>query len=354
MQGPRTSLFLIDTDGNTVINDFLDNRCLNCITENHKGGNRSVICKFDEIKRHVYYCNDAKGQLYVCDDKEKTSRNFQTLIDLINHSRESLIRRHRDLVLEVRRSAFKKIDELEHNIAHINADAINEFYSYITQDTLVTNYRKLQDLIADNIRKHPSEAVDLIAKLTRYNLNIKTELSVVAKLNNPDGKPSFNVGNPRDAIMSSVYMLYPMFNKRQVFVNVGENWNKFDIDYDALQVVSFYIIENATKYTEKNSRFDIDFKRSQHGFVIEFSMKSLYIDEVERKQIFNEGFRGNQAQASKRGGKGIGLYRAVRLARLMGGEVVFEAGEDSWIGKDGLLYADNRFIIKLPVRVPIR
>lgn len=354
MPSPRTNIFLTDANGNTVINDFSNNNCLNCIAENITKDKRTVRCPQDEVKRRLYYCKDDIGQLFVCDDKEKTSNNFKTLIDLIIHSRVSLIKRQQDLALGVRRSAFRDLDALEHNIAHINSDAINEFYSYITQDTLVTNYRKLQELISKNIQKHPDDAVDLIAKLARYNLNIKTELSVVAKLNNPDSKASCNVGNPRDPIMTSVYMLYPLFHDRKVYVNVSDYWDKFDFDYDALQVASFYIIENATKYTESGSQFNISFQREQHTFLIEFSMRSLFIEELEEELIFNEGFRGGQAQKTKRGGKGIGLYRAKRLARFMGGDLLLEAGVESRLGKDGLLYADNKFVIEIPVRVPIR
>ena len=353
MASPRTKIFLADVEGKTIINDFSDNNCLHCIVECNKEGKRSSVCCIDGIKRHVFFSSDERGKLYVCDDKEKTSRNFQTLIDLINHCRPSLVKRHAELATEIQRAAFKELDALEHNIVHINADAINEFYSFITQDTLVTNYWKLQDLIAENINSHKEDAIELIAKLARYNLNIKTELSVVSKLNNPDGKPSFNIGKPRDAIMSSVYMLYPMFKRKKVYVDVGECWDKFEIDYDALQVASFYIIENATKYTQKDSRVNIVFTRDQHTFTIDFIMRSLFVDQTEVSHIFDEGFRGAQALKTKKGGKGIGLYRAKRLARFIEGDLQFVAGSEAIIGKDGFEYADNTFRITIPVRMPI-
>ena len=185
-------------------------------------------------------------------------------------------------------------------------------------------------------------------------MNIKTELSVVSKLNNPDGKPSFNIGNPRDAIMSSVYMLYPVFKMKKVYVKIAENWEKFDIDYDALQVASFYIIENATKYIERDSIFNIGFTRTQHSFLVEFAMSSLYIEESEEHHIFDEGYRGLQAVNASKKGKGIGLYRAKRLAHYFGGELLLEAGRKPRQGKDGLTYSDNKFIIELPVRMAIR
>lgn len=351
---PRTKLYITDVTGNPIINDFDVGVCLNCILDCHKQGKRSTDCQIDGFKKHVKFISDEQGKIYICDDKEKTSRNFQTLVDLIKHCRPSLIKRHNEIASDIKRIAFKELDALEHNIVHINADAINEFYSFITQDTLVTNYWKLQELIAENINSNRNDAIELISKLARYNLRIKTELSVVAKLNNPDGKPSFNIGKPRDAIMSSVYMLYPMFKNRNVRVEVGESWDKFEIDYDALQVASFYIIENATKYIEKDSTFNIRFVRTQHQFRVEFLMMSLFIEENEVDHIFEEGYRGVHAQKTKKDGKGIGLYRAKRLVHFIEGELHLEAGKESKNGRDSMLYAENKFVIELPVRMPIR
>lgn len=353
MVSPRTNIYLSDETGHAVINDFAEQSCLYCISSCSEKGMRSTLCGIDGKKRHVFFVQDERGQLYICDDKEKTSKNFLTYVDLIKHCRPALIDRYRNLAADIQRVAFKELDAFQHNIVHINAEAINEFYSYITQDTLVTQYWKLHDLISDNITRHKEESVELIAKLARHNLRIKTELSVMAKLSNPDGKPSFNLGKPRDAIMSNVYMHYPMFNKRSVRVKVSENWDKFNIDYDTLQVASFYIIENTTKYTEKGSTLNIDFKMTPHQFSIEFSMSSLFVMPSEIERIFDEGFRGEEAQKTKRGGKGIGLYRAQRLVSFMNGKLLIEAGTMAHLGKDGYYYADNKFIIELPVSLPI-
>ena len=344
---------LFDSKGHTVIDDFEDKTCVGCILECHQAGARTTDCRLDGLQHRVYFTNDDKGRLYVCDNKERTTKNFLTLVELIKHCRPYLLDRYNTLALDIQRAAFKELDAFEHNIVHINAEAINEFYSYITQDTLVTNYWKLQELIEENINKSKSEAVELIAKLARHNLRIKTELSVMAKLSNPDGKPSFNTGKPRDAIMSNIYMHYPMFNKRKVYVKVEDNWDRFNIDYDALQVASFYIIENATKYTEKDSTFSVDFIMTAHQFSIIFSMCSLFVDPNEVDMIFEEGYRGEEARKTRKGGKGIGLYRAKRIVGFFNGQLRLEPGKEAHKGKDGLNYADNKFIIELPVSMPV-
>lgn len=312
-----------------------------------------VECPKDKKKRRVLMCNDSQGSLLICDDKEKTAKNFHSLVELLKHGRSIAIEKYKDILGDARLEATKELDTFKHNIVHINADAINEFYSFIPQESLFSNYRQLQEIIADTVKRHPKETVDLIARLAQYNFNLKTELSVVSKLNNSSSMPSYANGNPRDAIMSSVYMLYPLFKKHSVHINVGNYWDKFDIDYDALQVASFYIIENSVKYSMKNSSVNIDFNRHPRSLQIVFDMTSFYISEVEEKMIFNEGFQGKQAVSSKRGGKGIGLYRAKRLVNFFEGELYLEAGDNGFKESDGYIYAQNKFVIELPIKMSI-
>lgn len=354
MVAPRTKLLITNAKGDTVINDFAENNCLNCILNIHKQGQKSAVCPIDNVRRHILYASDYLGQIYICDDKEKTSKNFKVLAELILHSRPALLRRYDAMETDIRRNAFKEMNDFKHNIVHLNTDAINEFYYFIEQEYLVKNYRKMRDKIGETIADKPNQAADLIAHLARYNLNIKTEISAVSKLNNPDSKPNFSPGNPRDAIMASVYTLYPLFRKRSVVVNVNEYREKFEIDYDALQVASFYIIENASKYSEKGGTLNISFTRNQHELKIEFTMNSLFLDEDEATHIFDEGFQGKQAIATERGGKGIGLYRAKRLVSFFEGDLTVNAGNDTSMGKDGFWYATNSFVIALPVRMSVK
>ena len=354
MAGRRTNILLTNANGETIINDFNDGACLNCIVSNNSTGQRTAVCSLDGVKRHLFVQDDTVGKLYICDEKEKTTRNFLTLVNLIMHCRPSLIERYESLDKDVRRATVKEIEAFKHNIVHINSDAINEFYSLISQDYLIKNFSKLHDKISEIICDNPDEAAELMARLVKYNLNIKTELSVVSKLNNPDSKPSFSTGNLRDAVMSSVYTLYPMFRERQVYINVGEYREKFDIDYDALQVAVFYIIENSIKYSQKGSTVNVDFIRGQHVLSIEFTMNSFFIEDEEIPHLFVEGFQGTMARKSGRGGKGIGLYRAKRLADFIEGELKLEAGDYPCRGKDGYLYADNKFIMEIPFRTQIR
>lgn len=353
MPSSRTNILLTNSKGETIVNELSEALCQNCIVHSNNNGIRMLSCPVDGVKRRVALHQDNIGSLFVCDDKEKTTKNFISLVELIKHGRPSIVDKYSKIIDDARREAGKELEVFKHNIVHINADAINEFYAFISQEYLVKNYRKLQDIIEETISKRPKESVELIARLAQYNFNLKTELSVVAKLNNPDSKPNYSNGNPRDAIMSSVYMLYPLFKKRGVHINVGEYWEKFDIDYDALQVASFYIIQNSVKYSKKGSTVNITFCRHPHNLLIELGMCSFYIPEIEESLIFNEGYQGAQARKSGLGGKGLGLYRAKRLVCFFEGDLSVIAGEESVDSQDGFSYALNKFVINLPVRMSL-
>lgn len=350
MEERKTNIYIQTHDKDIVLNTLPDISCLLCIGENIKSGIKNTTCPLSNVKKRLSYKSLAQGELYICDSKEKTSNNFKVLAELIEHSVPNLI----SLYEKTQESSFAKvrgeIDSFKHNIEHINSDAINEFYCFVPQETFVRKYRDLLDSVKQAIKKDLDGAGDLITRLARYNLNVKTELSVFSKLNNPTTLPNYSLVNPRDAIMTNVYMLYPDFKKKSVYVDVGEYYKRFNVDFEAIQVATYYIIENAAKYTMRSSKMNISFSERLDVLVVEFVMKSLYVDEGEESLIFTEGYKGKQAQKAGKSGKGIGLNRAMRLIEFCKGRLTMEAGEDIQ-NNGGLKYATNTFRVFLPMKI---
>ncbi len=349
MEPHRTNVFLSSSSGETIINELPNEHCLLCISSNQRSNTSSILCPIDNCRKRIAVKSSSIGNLYICDDKEKSAKNFNSLVELLYHSSKTVIDKHILAKKQAIEATRNEIDSFKHNIEHINSDAINEFYSFIPQDTFVKNYRKLQESVDEALRKDKKGGIDLITRLARYNLNIKTELSIITKLSSEGGKPNFSRANPRDAIMTNVYMLYPDFRAKDVYVDVAEYRERFDIDFEALQVASYYIIENAAKYTCDKSRFDIVFTKVKDILRIEFKMYSLFIEPVDIPLIFDEGFKGEIAKESGLTGKGIGLYRAKRLISFCKGSLMVEASKDFEVELDGYSYANNSFVIELPL-----
>lgn len=349
MEGKRTNIFLSSTQGDTILNDFDDSNCLICIANNFKLGNSIVNCQISGEKKRISIKSSNNLNQYICDNKEKTAKNFALMAELLYHSSKTIVEKFNSLEEKARESARNEIDSFKHNIEHINSEAIYEFYSFIPQDRFVKRYKELQEIVKKSLGKDLNGAVNLITRLVRYNLNIKTELSIISKLNCVGSTPNFSKANPRDAIMTNIYMLYPDFKKRNIFVDVSEYRDWFDIDFEALQVATFYIIENASKYSCENSNFNISFCQEKTTLSIYFKMYSLFIDEDDGYLIFDEGYKGREALQSGKSGKGIGLFRAKRLIKFCKGELILKPGSSKIPEKDGLHYSDNTFIIELPL-----
>lgn len=350
MEERKTNIFVQTSDKEIVLNTLPDLSCLSCIDKNVTSGIKSATCPLNNIKKRMVHKSLTQGELYICDSKERTSTNFKVLAELIEHSVPNMLSLYKKTKGDSLAKVRGEIDSLKHNIEHINSDAINEFYSFIPQETFVRRYRELLDSVKQTIKQDIDGAGDLITRLARYNLNVKTELSVFSKLNNPTAQPNYSLANPRDAIMTNIYMLYPDFKKKSVYVDVGEYYGRFNVDFEALQVATYYLIENAAKYTMRSSKMNISFTERLDVLVIEFVMKSLYVNESEDELIFTEGYKGEQAQKAGKSGKGIGLNRALRLIEFCKGKLTFEPGEDIQ-NNNGLKYASNTFKIFLPTKI---
>lgn len=341
-----TKIYLSTHEGETIIDDFSDNNCLSCVADSVRHGSNNVICPLDSTKRRVAIYSDKKGNFYVCDNKEKTSKNFHLVVELIKHSRSTLFKKNQSIKENIQRNIRKEVDSFKHNIEHINSDAINEFYTFLPQDFISQNYRKLKEIIHEAIEADTDGAECMIVRTFKYNQNIKTELSVISILDNPKTHLTFSLINPRDAIMPNVYALNYAFEDKNVNVRVNEYRDKHKLNYEVLRVATYYIIENASKYTENNTKFDIKFERKGEILSIIFAMHSLYIADDEESLIFDEGFKGEQARKTGKSGKGLGLNRSKRLISLCGGNLFLEPGANINVGADNLEYSDNKFIVE--------
>ncbi len=349
MHQKQTNIFL-STDGDVVINELPEGKCLECIESNSSCKAMQVLCPLSNEPKRVALKFFDTEKLYVCDNKEKKASNFLSLVNLLIHGAKEVVQKYHKIREEIRNSARTEIDTFKHNIESINANSLHEFYSLVSIDYENSNYGQLQENIKKVVDDAPDKVVDLLARLTRYNLNIKTELFITSKLDCIESNPNFKWGNPRDAIMKNVYMLYPDFKKRNIYINVDEYRQRFDIDFEALQVATFYILGNATKYCSPHSNLYVLFTDSHDYLCIEFRMNSLFVPEAESSMIFSKNYIGEQAKKTGRSGKGLGLYWAKKLITLCNGSLDFNNGIHCKRGAENLYYSENTFVIKLPYK----
>lgn len=341
-------MLVVSESGKILIDSLPDSECRHCIIQNTNDGYGSIQCPLSSTKHRLGIVRAGKSSLYVCDNKQKTTNNFRSTLLALQYGAKSLESLLEGVRVEVIKQVKKEIDVFKHNIEHINGDASNTFYSLVPQRIFLSNFTHSREIVLEKVKTDPEFAATTLSRLARYNQNIKAEISVISKLNDSSYSPIKSSGNPRNAIMINVYMLYPDFKDKNVYMDIEEFRENLNICFEELQVATFYLIENAAKYTLPDSRLSVRFRKKRNELHISFEMTSIYVLPDEENAIFEDGFKGEMAKQTGKSGKGLGLSRARRLIHLCGGELSLEPGESS-DEKDGIQYAINKFIISLPI-----
>lgn len=121
----------------------------------------------------------------------------------------------------------------------------------------------------------------------------------------------------------------------------GYTNNYFSCNRD-MYLASFIFIENAIKYAEQYSKINIRFRDDRKELTyVEIENECRHISADEMNYIYNDGFRGEQAQCRSKG-SGLGLGLAKKICERSGVELKTEFHEiDETKGK---------FIVSLLVR----
>lgn len=127
----------------------------------------------------------------------------------------------------------------------------------------------------------------------------------------------------------------------------GYTNNRFLCSRD-MYLASFIFIENAIKYAEQFSAIDIDFNDYGHDTTeikIVNICRNISADEMEK--IYNDGFRGGQAQVTSKG-SGLGLGLAKKICDRSGVQLKTTFQEiDSDVGKFAVELIIQRDIVEM-------
>lgn len=343
---------IICSKGAIIFDDLTNSNCRSCIELNQVNGYAHINCKNDNAYKRIAFQSNKYGQLYACSANAKTTRLFKNEVSSIITSLRALValfeKISNDAYNKTVEETTKRVDRVIHNLKSINAHAIQELYTLIPQEQLTHNIKETSNIVEQYIAGDTKKAALTFLRMAKLNLSIKAEFSIYEKLLKGNSNLDFRNHNIRDVVMIVLYMFFADFSEKNVRVNVVDYYEKTKLDFESFQVAIYHLIENASKYIAPNSNAEISFKRNKESHTITFSMLSLYINPEEETEIFNEGYSGVQAKRTKKAGNGIGMYRAQKLIQLNNGELTLEAG-DNQQRIDDYIYADNKFIITLPI-----
>lgn len=343
------NLKIVSQQGELICDSLPYYECTHCILTNQSHGYANIKCQRDRENKRIAYHKNEHGELFACSRNAKTTKLFKDEVNSTVYCLKSLIALSGEVRQYTMAETSNRVNRIIHNLKSINAHAMQELYALVPQEQLIKNVRENSKIVESAIKKDVRQAALTFFRMAKFNLSIKAEFSIYEKLLQGGEKLKLEKRNHniRDVIMIVLYMFFNDFNEKDVYIDIEEYYEKVYVDFESVQVAIYHIIENAAKYIAPKTNANITFKIEKHTQYIIFAMTSLYINQDEEFEIFNEGYSGIVAKQLKKAGKGIGMYRAKRLIELNNGTLTVEAGEAIKI--NGIDYANNEFIIALPI-----
>ena len=343
------NLKIVSQQGELICDSLPYYECTHCILTNQSHGYANIKCQRDRENKRIAYHKNEHGELFACSRNAKTTKLFKDEVNSTVYCLKSLIALSGEVRQYTMAETSNRVNRIIHNLKIINAHAMQELYALVPQEQLIKNVRENSKIVESAIKKDVRQAALTFFRMAKFNLSIKAEFSIYEKLLQGGEKLKLEKRNHniRDVIMIVLYMFFNDFNEKDVYIDIEEYYEKVYVDFESVQVAIYHIIENAAKYIAPKTNANITFKIEKHTQYIIFAMTSLYINQDEEFEIFNEGYSGIVAKQLKKAGKGIGMYRAKRLIELNNGTLTVEAGEAIKI--NGIDYANNKFIIALPI-----
>ncbi|HQV54749.1 MAG TPA: ATP-binding protein [Chitinophagaceae bacterium] len=120
------------------------------------------------------------------------------------------------------------------------------------------------------------------------------------------------------------------FNNRfpeRIFVEDIEDDTDIKGDSLLLQMLINNLLENATKYSPKESPISTILKRTKVGIELQIKDQGIGIEETEKAKIFNKFYRIGSEATRKTKGTGLGLYLCRKIARDHNGDITMTNNE---------------------------
>ena len=116
-------------------------------------------------------------------------------------------------------------------------------------------------------------------------------------------------------------------------------------DKDRLEQVFVNIVENACKYSSKDSDIEIRIENKCDFNVVSIKNFGSYIEEKEIEHIFEKFYRIDNYLTSTAQGSGLGLYIAKMLIEKMNGNIKVNSSKEEDF---------TEFLVYIPVMEPER
>lgn len=340
---------VVSSDGDVILDTLVDEKCGKCILCCVPDGYGHIICDIDKNQKRIGYASSVNGSVAACSTNSKTTKNFKQEIQNCVDSIPQLLSYRKELEKDVCKKHSAKVDMLVHNLKSQNAHAIQELYNFVTEEEFVKNINSSVSIVRDKIEKKTRLAAVLFLRLAKINSAMDDEIFIYENLIKTvtDYKLSVRPYNLRDVVMLVFHEFMEDYNKRNIYIDAQEYYERVNLDFRTTRFVLYHIIGNSSKYTKSNSDIKVSFDETDNMHVVRFEMVSYYLDDEDIEHLYDEGYSGKQAISKGTSGRGLGMYLAKRMMGLNRIELKIYPGREK-IVSGGVEYAKNVFEILIP------
>lgn len=129
----------------------------------------------------------------------------------------------------------------------------------------------------------------------------------------------------QDAIGAALDQLEERLGKKPIVVNLPEGLPLVSLDFALFGQVLVNVIDNAVKYSPKDTQIDIDVSQTEKEISIEVSDRGIGIPEEDLEKIFDKFYRVSRPESIN--GTGLGLAICKGIIETIGGRIWAENRE---------------------------
>ena len=178
------------------------------------------------------------------------------------------------------------------------------------------------DLLDDESKK---QFLKIIEEQSNRLIKLVENVLAVSKVQNQDNYVFKNV-EPNSAINSVLPIIQQQYPNNKILTNFNKNLPEILIDKDKFQQIVMNLVENACKYSNKNSDILVTTNFADNDFVsVKIINEGIEIKEEDKEKIFEKFSRLDNPLTREVQGSGLGLYITKTLTETMNGSISVES-----------------------------
>jgi len=283
-----------------------------------------ITCCFTIIILGIFYLQKIVFKNYINDILTKLSDMLATISDMnetevfsmIDDSIFSKLQHQTLRLINILKSQNKKMEYEKNEIKSLISDIAHQLKTPLTNMKIYSEFLQYENLLEEDrieFNKVIMLSLDKLCFLVESMIKMSRLESSIINLHK---RPS----EINESILSAITQLYKKAQLKNIKIEFSPKENiKLNYDEKWTTEAIFNIIENAIKYSHKDSTIFINVEKYEIFTRIDIKDEGIGISEEEIPKIFRRFYRGSNVLNEE--GIGIGLYLSREIVTKQGGYI---------------------------------